>query len=292
MPLVLAPITSTDELVWEWVDPTGAVRSISQSASVNVEIGPRGLGLPDTRLAEEKLPYDRGTVVRHGMVEPRVIELPLHISSTSKAGLESLLDTVYGWFATADEQTRTPGYLRLTRFDATQRQIACYYLDGLGGDMAPTKWGDTWVDVVVTLKCPDPHPTAIDSVTVPWASADWAGFNVLNAGQVPAYPIWKITGPATSTAIFNTTGDPDVSFGFGETIAGGTYVIIDTRPASQRPGLQVYDSLGVNRYAGLVVVGTLWPLLAGLNSLSFTSSSTTGDTAVELTYLPRYRSLR
>lgn len=291
MPLVLSPIVSTDELVWEWVDPTGAVRPLSQNAMVNVEIGPRGLGMPDVRLSEEKLPYDRGTVVRHGMVEPRVIELPLHISAATAGGLESALDAVYGWFATADEQTRTPGYLRLTRFDGTQRQIACYYLDGLGGDLAPSKAGETWVDAVVTLKCPDPHPTAINAITVPWPSANWASFSVMNTGQVPAYPIWKITGPASSTAIFNTTG-VDVSVGFGETIAAGTYVTIDTRPASQRPGLQVYDSLGVNRYAGLVVVGTLWPLVPGLNTMLFTTSGATGATAVELTYLPRFRSLR
>jgi hypothetical protein len=290
MLLVLVPSSPpSGTLVYEWVDPQGVVRALSEDDTVRVLHGERGLGHPDVGLSEDKLPFAPGTVLRHGMTEARRIELPIYFSAATPAALEALMDSVYGWFATATEVSRTPGYFRVTRRDDTQRQIACYYEGGLSGDLSFGHAGLAWQTATVRLKAPDPWATDIEPTTGSWDSTEWASFAVMNTGQIDAYPIWTITGPGAGIAIGNnTTGK---AIGFAGSIAAGKTLTIDTRPSNQRTTVSVYDSDDVNRYADLIAISELWTLQAGSNSLAVSMSGATGATLVELSFLPRYRGL-
>lgn len=298
---ILVPAASTPgTLVYEWVDPTGVVRALSGNASVNVEVGERGLGLPGLELVDEKLPNSAGSALRHANTQPRDVELPLLLEASSSSALEQLLDSVYDWFATADETTRTPGYLRVTRTDGTQRQVACYYTgDGLVGDLSSERAGATWQSVVINLRAPDPTTTDIEETVEVYGSADVGSeLSVINPGTMDAYPVWTITGPASAITVRNTTTGKAFALtaSGGLTLTAGDQVIVDTRPSGQRTTLQVVDQDGNGLFSKLepTVDGnsaSLWRLVTGQNRFTIDMDDATGDTEIQLSYLPRYRGL-
>lgn len=276
-------------LVYQWVDPGGTVRALSANSSVNVEVGERGLGFASVDLAEDKLPFFSGSIVRHAAVQPRMIEVPLLLRASSGASLEGLLDTVTGWFATATEQALTPGYLRVTRQDGTIRQVACYYVSGLEGDLSSERAGEIWQSVVIELKAPDPAGTDTEATTITYLPADLPSTVVMNGGQVEAYPVWTIQGPLTSVVLANLSTEESLTI--VNTLAEGDSLTIDTRPAALRLTGSVVDGTGDSQFSKITAGFALWWLQAGANAISITLAGTGGTTEVELSYLQRYRGL-
>lgn len=291
MPIVVPQLGIPGTLVYEWIDPANVTRALSGNATVNVKVGQRGLGLPDVGLNEEKLPYAAGTQVRHASIASRRIDLPILFQAASSSSLEQLMDSVYSWFATASEETRTPGYLRITRADGTQRQIACYYDGGLEGDLAFPRAGDVWQEATVRLLAADPWATDVADTVHTWTAAQLPNQTIINTGQLDAFPIWTITGPVNLGQIFanTTTG---LSFQINVAISsGGLSTHVDTRPASQRSNLAVYRDDGLALFRYIEPGSVLWTLVPGQNNLAITLAGTSGVTSIELRYRARYRGL-
>ena len=290
--IVLPNLAPSGTLAYQWLDPSNTLRNLYGS-SVNVEVGERGLGVPTPDLAEDKLPFGSGTIVRHVAIASREIELPLLFEAASAAVLEALLDNVHGWFATADETTKTPGYLRVTRQDGTQRQVACYYAGGLEGDLSSERAGDRWQSAVVLLKAADPWATDIADSTASWDQTDIGdSVAIMNAGQLDAYPIWTITGPAAGISILNETTQKSFALTAdgGLTLTGGQVLAIDTRRADQLTDLPVLVG-GTSQFSKLTAASSLFTLLGGQNNFVISASGTSGATAFELAYRQRYRAL-
>lgn len=293
-PIVIPAIAPSGTLVYEWVDPNGVVRALSGNPSVNILTGERGLGAPGVDLSDDKLPFASGTLIRHAAIGARDIELPVLFGPVASASvLESLMDSVYSWFATADEQSRTPGFLRVTRHDGSQRQVACYYVGGLEGDMTSARSGDVWQRAEIRLRAADPWAADLSDTEYTWAAAALPNVTVMNSGQVDAYPIWRFHGPFGSIAATNTTTGRTWNLVVALTL--DRELIVDTRPANQRDDLTTYvTDLHTNLYPYFTSTSDLWPLVPGSNSLTITLSGTpaTGaETLVILDYLQRYRGL-
>jgi hypothetical protein len=295
MVVMLPSVVSSGTIEYRWVDPAGVTRELLPSSAVSVLVGERGLGIPGFDLMEDKLPSNPGTVLRHAATSSRVIQLPIICEAGSPSTLEALMDSVYTWFATADERARTPGYLHVTRADGTTRRIRCYYRGGLEGDLSSSVSGTNWRHATVTLVAPGAYAEDADPEVHTYTQPDFGvSLSIINTGQLPAAPIWTLTGPMNMLSIYNnTTGEAiALTSDGGINITAGDTVVIDTRPADERVGYQVQDSGGNSLFAKLTDVSTLWHFQPGLNQFAFGLAGTTVQTEIELTYYAPYRGIR
>jgi hypothetical protein len=295
--LILPAAPLAGALAYAWVDPQGVVHSLSSDPNVNVKVGERGLGIASIDLAEDKRPFLRGSDVRHAATQPLDTELEFLLKTSTSADLDALREQLYGWFATASESSLTPGYLRVTRRDGTVRQRAYYYVSGLEGDFSAERLGAYWQTLTVQLRAADPVATDIADTTQHWELASLPTLAALNAGDQDAFPVWTLSGPLTSATFTSTALGKSFAFIFN--LVTGKQVVIDTRPASLRPGMSVYDSDGVNRFSALgpnpddPTHYAVWHLVPGANAMTVTMTGAVfGQTTLDLAYLQQYRALR
>jgi hypothetical protein len=284
---------ATGLLKWEWLDPTGVLRNLTQATSPDLFVarGTRGLGSPPVELRLEKLPTTGGSIHRYTATQPLEIDLPIHIHGVSMASVLAATDTLRDWFDTGNERVRTPGYLRITRpQDDAVRQIACAYTGGLEGDLS--EGGPNGALAVVSLVAPDPYWTDVDvTETVYLAANVGTPLGVINPGDFDAYPIWTIDGPASAIAITNTTTGKAFALtaNGGLSLLVGDRLTIDTRPSSQRSTLPIMDTTGTSQFNRLSAGSALWWLAPGGNTFTIAATGTSVATAFTLQWLPRYR---
>lgn len=187
-----------------------------------------------------------------------------------------------------------PGILRIARPDGSAREIEVWYEDGLRGEP-----GQNWVSAspVLTLYCPsgawrDITPQVITRMYEP-ASAFFSPWltisssqvigtsNIENIGELTAWPIWVITGPATGLTATNlTTGQ---AFTLTETITAGQTITITTdRPTVRGPADE--NLAGSLNWPGAY----LWGLAPGDNDIEFAVAGAGTGTQIEMTYYPLY----
>lgn len=296
MPVLIPPggPPASGVLRYEWVDPQGIVRDLSQATSPNLFVvrGATGLGVPPADIIADKLPFTSGDIPRHVQVKGREIELPLFVQGPTLGGLLDAADDLAAWFATADEASRTPGYLRITRpNDDAVRQIACYYRGGLDGDMGTGS--PTTALLALSLYAPDPYWTDETETEATYDQADVGVVQgMVNTGDVHAYPIWEIVGPASAITLANTTTGKTLALtaNGGVTLLVGETLTIDSRPASQRTTQAIVNQAGAALYNRVAVNTAPWWLKAGANNFTIAASGTSGATSFAVRWLPRYRS--
>lgn len=293
MPILLSPVPSSGGYRYEFVDRSGTVHDLTRDTSPRlfVTAGATGLGTPPTDVAADKLPFTAGSLVRHVATQPRRIELPIIIAESSISALVSQVDEVRDWFWAGDEQRRYSTYLRVTRPDGEIRQLQVFYTGGLDGDMVDG--GPLHAQYVVSLLAPDPWPTAAGNDTASWLSTDGdlPTVSIINDGDLEAFPVWTITGPATSVNVNNTTtgkGWLYTSSLVGFNLASGKSLTIDTRFSPPRTGLPVVDSDGTSRFSSFHPASSMFTLAPGQNDFTITFAGNSGATEIEVSWLPRY----
>ncbi|GAA3781094.1 phage distal tail protein [Micromonospora maritima] len=307
MPLLVPPVvvvepdtpprvitTDTDTRIprYSWITPDG--REIPLDAPSLGWFTPRGragLGAAPVELVSD--PHPRGGVrVRHIQPQARPITWPLFMSANSHLELVAM----YRMLASAFTSTRRlgPGTLRVMRPDGTAREIRAYYDGGFTGEPG---WGFLHEQVVLSLFCEDPYWRSTQPVSLPYQQATGASYlnpymtvspssvlgatTATNAGDVEAWPVWSITGPATAiTATNNTTGR---AFTLTATLTAGQTATITTETA------QVRGPAGENWTGNLNWPGAvMWGLQPGSNDVTFAVTGATSATRVVLSYVPRY----
>lgn len=109
-------------------------------------------------------------------------------------------------------------------------------------------------------------------------------------GNLPEYPVIRITGPIASPSITNTSTGDVLSFGTISIGAGTTYVI-DTRPAAR--SIVAGTVSKINELSDDSDFGT-WHLAphpvaaGGTNVLAVAGSGVSGSTSISVTYYNRY----
>lgn len=187
-----------------------------------------------------------------------------------------------------------PGILKVARPDGSARTIEVYYEDGLRGE-----GGQHWVSAspVLTLFCPegswkDTQQLVITRVTEPsssfyspWltvSSSQVLGSTVIaNPGDVHAWPVWTISGPATAITATNTTTGESFTLTYPITL-GQNITITTDRPTVRGPA-------GENIAGSLNWPGAwLWGLAPGNNSVTFAVSGAGTGTQIQMAFYPRY----
>jgi hypothetical protein len=252
--------------------------------------GPKGFGSPPVQLELEKLPFAAGSIPRFISVEPAELTFPLFVQSVSFEQLLIQMRSVRRWFDTGNENNRTPGYFRITTPDDVATQMLCYYAGGLEGDM--DNGGVNWGLYPITLIGPSSYWTDIAQIEVEYTQANIGTLEVvMNAGDFEAQPIWTIQGPAAAMTFENLTTGKSMSFAGagGLTIPLGNTLTIDTRLASERTTIAVYDSNGVNRFPSVNANGSLWWLRRGANTIRISALDTSASTRFIIRYTQKYR---
>ena len=127
---------------------------------------------------------------------------------------------------------------------------------------------------------PIPNATTGSFITIT-SSEVFATEVVTNSGDVPAYPVWTITGPGSAIALRNITTDKQItlSANSGLSLTASQTLEIDTRPGST-----LVERDGANVAAYLADASELGPLDLGANTIQIEMSGTTGDSSVEIAY--------
>lgn len=284
-----------------YYDPTGAGWPLTTRSTgwYTLSDGIAGLGAAPVELTTDDYPRG-GSRLRHAQPLSRSIIWPLRVEADTHQEFTAR------WRALARAITRTsrdgPGILEIARPDGTRRQIPVYYeagFEGLGRGTA----GLFWDIAVLQWYCEDPYfldpvPQVVHRELA--AGADYLDpypsvsssqvlgvTSVTNPGDVPVWPRWTITGPASLVTMTRGSQsfvlDPNAAaIGHGNLLAG-EQVTVTTDP----PMVRYQD--GTNWIASLNwPSATLWPLDPGDNAVTFQLDGAGAGSAVDLSFYPRY----
>ena len=109
------------------------------------------------------------------------------------------------------------------------------------------------------------------------ASDTFEHFTVDNTGDVEAWPVVTVLGPATDVTVTNLT--TDVFWKVTGDIGDGSTLAVDTRP-----GQKLVRIDGVNAYSALADGSYLWPLVTGENQIQMSGVGTTDDTVIRFAW--------
>jgi hypothetical protein len=278
---------------WFIVSTDGVVHDLTWQVDRQIFVpkGTKGLGSADVELILEKLPFSPGSKLRYIRTSPKEINLPLVVSKPTLIEAMIAAENVRSWFYTGDERNSSPAFLRIKRpQDDVTRQIAVYYNGGLGGDLE--EGSPTFIPYVIQLVAPDPTWTDMEPTELLYDDTDVGNVLVItNPGDYDAYPVWTIGGPITNVKINNLTTNKFIEFTTGSLVVPlGEFIIIDTRPPTERTLLPVTDQDGISLYNLLTSSSSLETWFSpGANQIQITASGTSASTTIALSYLPRYR---
>jgi hypothetical protein len=292
-----------ERLVWwdpdgiEW-DLTGDIND--PDGALVADWGITGLGAPPRKLVTKPLPAG-GVQVTHLNIDAGQIAIPLHIVHPTQQGFYALRDRLRAALHPTRSGRPAPGALVYTRVDGTARQLEAICTaapeDRDIDKSGPT--GQPWQATVLEFLAPDPYWSDVTPLRVeftpPLASSFLGRFwtvspqrvrgdtQVVNDGQVDAYPIWSITGPADSVHIANvSTGG---AFTFQRRLGEGEQILIDTGRGRQA----VRSADGANRMAALDwPAASLWALIPGANDVRIQMANPGPGAAVVVEFRRRY----
>jgi hypothetical protein len=139
------------------------------------------------------------------------------------------------------------GRLRVTRPDGTAREVYCRYNRGLEGLEDANNFGIVWQRAILTLKSTDPlwYDVVPNVLTLssgaatsffpgtPFRLTSSGIFSspapIVNDGDVEAWPIWTIQGPANNIVLRNLDTAERIEFLTSFSVAAGETLVIDTR---------------------------------------------------------------
>jgi hypothetical protein len=288
-----------------WTAPNGTVLDLT-GGGLNVASGivtlPGVSGIGAVPRAVIRRPLATGgTVGRWSHADERLVAWPVEVYATDNPAAYIAL---WRSFVTAFTQTAPPagapvtGTLRITRADATWRELACTYLGGLEQADAEGE-GYTSSTAVLSLLAGDPwwYGATVIGVSFSFTSArsylapyetvsptTTTGAQIITViGDVAASPVWTLTGPSSGSY---TVSLPGGTFTFGTALAAGESVTVDVGAAT------VVDGLGVNRIGQLVLPGSVLATLPVGASVPVTVTITGAGAGagVGLSYRPRFES--
>jgi len=253
--------------------------------------GVEGLTMPAHTAWTAGSPAVHGQYYRGHVVEPRTVFWPVHIYG----------DTSEEWLSrnAAFWRTMHPGKYgtwSVTTPGGSQRTLSCRFVDDGGHSygLDPSMAG--WASYAVSLIADQPFWLG-EPQRRTWAQSDPVDFfgglakgppfrissgsqlataTITNEGDVEAWPVWTIRGPATSV----TVGVDGRTVQWSITLAEGDTLVIDTDPTVQCAwlnGVDVTAQLGTASFA---------PIPAGEDRPLSLTMAGTGSVQAEIT--PRY----
>lgn len=250
-----------------------------------------GFGVPPAQVRIEASAGDGG-VFRHAKRGVRVVDLPITVLGTDRDDVQTKLRRL----AKLTQNNYGPMTVEARYTDGTSLQLKAYYTGGAESQWGQTA-GNTWCNWVLSLQIPQPfwQSTTVEQFTISQGvsgrgllpqltklklSSSQALGTILinNAGDVPAYPTYRVSGPVDNLLITDGTQ----SFSFMDTIAEGETIFVETETG------QVYDQDGENVYDRLGPAPKFFKIPVGDSALTIEGANATDDTRIDVFYALRY----
>lgn len=268
-----------------WIDPSATSHALDGSSTSNPLAlrGRQGIGMPPIANLDQRTPLRPGTTIRFVDIQPRVVTVPLLVSGNgSETTLRTTLRSMMTWFNT----TSTPGTLRATAPDSTQRDLTAYYYAGLELAEDEQDRGPGWQLVPLQLLAADPFWYDTSATTTTYTNTQMGSTQTItNTGDYLVYPTWTITGPFTNLVITNTTTGYkiDLSGGGGLSLTNGQTLTIDTKAGT------LVGPSSANEISHLTTASVLFPFVTGANAITFTyTGGVLGQTTAAYSYKNRW----
>lgn len=257
------------------------------------------MGMPPIDHITEEVPLQAGERLRFVKTKAREVGLPLLIQAADAAAVRNQWRTLQRTF----DPTRGDGHLQVTGPDGATRELICRYRSGLEGAEGTNDAGLQWQEFTIFLRAHDPYFYASLPITQVFTQASATPFfpffplhlgssqvladvAVTNPGDVEAWPIWVINGPATQIVLRKLASGSvaEQSLTLNTTLLSTDTVTIDTRPGQKT----VLGPASANLYGSLAAGSRLWALPTGTSTIRVELSGATGASKVTLTAAPRY----
>lgn len=280
----------------QFVDSAGAILELSDLPGVRA-LGDSGLEMPPMSMVEDVIPGQAGSQLREVRVATRDAVLPFFMEQSTETALRDLLRSL----AKRLNPQLGNGRLRHIAVDGTTRDLTCRYTGGLEGERVRGQAGPVYRKGALMFRAHDPFwydATAMSSTFTTGAQPNFLGDpflpiklasdtvlgeqTVSNTGDVEAWPVWTINGPATSITLSNVTTGETLTLPI--TLTASQSVIIDTRPFQKT----VRRNDGTNLYGNLGAGSALWSLRQGDARINTQVAGSTVDTFVTLVYSRRF----
>lgn len=249
-----------------------------------------GFGIPPAEVRIEKSAGDGG-VFRHAKKGVRQVDLAVTILGDNRADVQVKLRRLSRLL----QNSLGPTKLVANYTDNTSLELTGFYVGG-----AESQWGSNagliWNRWVISLQCPNPfwQSGILESFSIGSggtgrgllpqlsklkvsSSSTLGVVAVNNAGDVPAFPTWTITGPVKNLVITNGIQQ----YGFSR-IFGGETITVDTETAT------VTNVDGENQYFRLDPAPKLFLLPPGITGLNVLGDDIDLNFNVQLVYSPRF----
>lgn len=283
--------------VFTWVEPDGALTVLNDGTVLEVGWDLQGRYMPPVEFVEDDVPAQDGSRLREVRVRPREVALPIDVMVADTAALRVLMRTLVRKFS----PQRGDGRLRVLSADGTTRELWCRYRQGLELSEA-FEAGLGMQRTVVVLRAVDPFWYDLTPTAATFTSAAPVNFlgdpflpiklssdsilgeqTVTNDGDVIAWPVWTVQGPATSVVLTNVTTGQVIDLPVALTNVQS--VTIDTRPFFKT----VRRNDGTNLYGSLTAASSLWALGSGGSTVIRTTvAGSTAETFVTLVFSRRW----
>lgn len=268
-----------------WTDAAGTATVFDGSDGISMLVNPVGLEAPNPTNTIDPLVAFNGGVLVNRSRPVRSIALALYVEhatrvETAVAELASMLQGPGTLVYADDVQSRT---LRQVIYETG--------IDGSGPGnllarslvvslLALDPW---WYGPAVSQLLPTVAVTgfdaaiAFDSVT-PFDGGGSVAVAV--TGDVEAYPVFTVAGPATTL----TVGSGGFAWQISSTLTSSDTLVVDHRPSSRGPR----KNGGAVDWSLLTETSRLWPLAQGLTPVITGATGTTGATSVVMSWEPKY----
>lgn len=276
-----------------FTNPNGLSVNLTDNINIYTPIGMDGELMPPFGFQESSSPLIPGSVITAVYVTPRVLAWPLIIRDMNR---EALLARIREILSILNPQLGD-GQLLVTN-GSNSRVLYCRYRGGISA--INESQGITTTRQVLNFFAADPFWYAPSSTELT-AQQNFAPINFFpvlpitlatsaitttaaleNDGDVPAYPVITILGPATNVIVTNTTTGKLVEI--NSSIAAGETITIDARPRTR----SVRDQDGDNRFSLLTAESSMWALEIGTNNVEIEISGGDANTRVSVSYTPAY----
>jgi phage-related protein len=251
--------------------------------------GAAGRWMPPVHVDDRPVPGDHGTRFRGCRFDAAQPVIPILIEGADPEAYRQALRDV----ASALNPAKGVGKLRAT-FDGAVREQSAIYIDGLNhpedfplhGQPAvmfrafDPFWYDT-ATVVGTFETGTAAPF-FPILPIRLASSEvFADAVVDNTGDIEAWPIWTITGPASSLILEHVDSGKQLALDY--TLAAGDVVTVDTSPGVKTvtldDGTNLFPYLSSRQF---------WPLVRGANNIRVELGGATDDSQVQMVYRRRW----
>lgn len=291
---------------FSWQDATGAVTLLSDRLNGYwVLRGVTGLGKPKYAIDTQARADGNGALIRTVRAVDRSIFLPMRIQGEDRDDYLKLKQRLNGIF----DPTMGTGYL-IIEDGSFKVRCSAIYESGMEGDESRGVdsgfSGDVdgyWATTGINLHSYDPYFESLEAVSVELLGGGVTGtffpffplqlsaplvldgttFTVTSPGNKPTYPVWRITGPATSVIIKSLTLNQTVKINLA--MAPGDVIYIDMKNFKvyyENASFILYSALELDQF---------WPFVKGDNKVQVTVTGASSATSVTTRFYPRMESL-